>query len=441
MKNISCFKEFAKYSTFNVLGMIGLSCYILADTFFISKGLGAKGLAALNIAIPMYSFIQGGGLMIGIGAATKYSIFMSQNDSDSANYAFTNAVFLAGGFSAIFFTMGIFFSEALAVAFGADEAVLKMSETYLRVMLLFAPMFMINNVLLCFIRNDGAPHLSMAAMIGGSLSNIVLDYVFIFPLKMGIFGAVLATGLAPIISVLVLLPFLIRKQNRFHLRKSKLFVKLTLGIFSGGLPSLVSEVSSGLVIIVFNIIIFNLQGNIGIAAYGVIANLSLVVIAVYTGIAQGIQPILSSNYGAGNSSNVQAILRYAMISMFVISGIIYTFVFLGAEGIAGMFNSEQNLTLQSIAVTGLKYYFTACPFAGFNILMSVYFTSTDFAFPAHVISVMRGLAVIIPMAFLLSRIAGIIGVWCVFPATELLVAILSIALCSKAVFKQKNLNE
>ncbi len=215
MNNTNCFKEFVKYSSLNVLGMIGLSCYILADTFFISKGLGTNGLTALNLAIPIYSFIHGSGLMIGIGGGTKYSILKSQNDKEAANRTFTNAVILALGFAIVFFVIGFFFSETIVQMLGADETVFQMSKTYLQVILLFAPMFIMNNVLLCFVRNDGAPQLSMIAMLVGSLSNIVLDYIFIFPFKMGIFGAVLATGLAPVISMFVLSPFSLKRKITF----------------------------------------------------------------------------------------------------------------------------------------------------------------------------------------------------------------------------------
>lgn len=428
LEQTSCFKTFVKYASLNVLGMIALSCYILADTFFVSKALGANGLTALNLAIPIYSFIHGSGLMIGMGGGTKYSILKSQSDKRSANQVFTNAAALTLSIAAIFFLLGIFLSGPIARLLGADDTVYQMSDTYLKVILLFAPMFMLNNLLLCFVRNDGAPQLSMAAMIVGSLSNVVLDYVFMFPLGMGIFGAAFATGLAPVISILVLSPYFLKKKNQFHLGKYQITKKLSLGIFSSGLPSLITEVSSGIVIIVFNGIILSLQGNIGVAAYGVIANLSLVVMAIYTGIAQGIQPILSSNFGMGNLANVRAILRYALITMAILSVCIYLFVFFGAEQIAAIFNSEQNALLQSIAVEGLRYYFTACVFAGFNIILAVYFTSTDYARPAHVISLLRGFILIIPMAFLLSAIGKMVGVWCAFPATELLVSVIGAAL-------------
>lgn len=428
MENKLYFREFLKYSSLNVLGMIALSCYILADTFFVSKALGADGLAALNLAIPVYSFINGSGLMIGMGGGIKYSIAKSQGAAQRADQTFTNSAVLTAVIAACFFLTGLLASGPLALLLGADGTVYEMTRTYLQVILLFAPMFMTNNLLLCFIRNDGAPQLSMAAMITGSLSNVVLDYVFMFPLGMGIFGAVLATGLAPVISILVLSPYLLRRKNQFHLRKCRISGKLALGIFSSGLPSLITEVSSGIVMIVFNTIILGIAGNIGVAAYGVIANLSLVVMSIYTGISQGIQPLLSSGYGTGNRKKTQSVLRYALVSAVLISVVVYVCVFFGADPIAAVFNSEQNATLQSIAVTGLKIYFTACVFAGFNIILSVYFTSTENALPAHIISILRGFVVIIPMAFLLSAAAELTGVWAAFPATELIVSLIGAGL-------------
>lgn len=430
MRNASCFRDFVRYSSLNVLGMLGLSCYILADTFFVSKGLGTNGLAALNLAIPIYSFIHGTGLMIGMGAGTIFSIQRSRNNSKSINTNFTNAIYFAAFFALLFVAVGLFFSDLVVRYLGADESVYAMTRTYIQVILLFAPAFLLNNVLLCFVRNDGAPQFSMAAMIGGSLSNIVLDYVFIFPCKMGIFGAVFATGLAPIISMIILSPHFLRKRNHFHLSKSRVSIKLLGDIFSCGVPSLITELSSGIVIIVFNGIILSLQGNVGVAAYGVIANLSLVVVAIYTGIAQGIQPLISSSYGAGNLKNTHSVLKYALITMLILSGIIVASVCLGAYPIAAIFNSEQNELLQTIAMQGLRLYFFACPFVGFNVIISVYFTSTEYARPAHVLSLMRGFIVIIPMALVLSKLMGMTGVWCAFPATEFMVAVMGIVFFS-----------
>lgn len=425
-------KEFIKYAALNVMGMTGLSCYILADTFFISKGLGANGLTALNLAIPVYSLIHGSGLMLGMGGATKYSILKSQKNWGQTNKIFTNTVYLAGILAIAFLLTGIFLTRVLTAFLGADQEVFGMTATYLRVILLFAPAFLMNDILICFVRNDGDPKLAMLAMLGGSLSNVLLDYLFIFPLKLGIFGAVFATGLAPLISIMILSVYFLKKRNQFRMIREKPHPETEKTVVKLGIPSLIGEVSSGVVILVFNSIILRLQGNTGVAAYGVIANLSLVVMAVYTGIAQGMQPLISKAWGRYEIRTCKRILSYAMITMAAVSIAVYAVIFFLADPIAGIFNSENNRLLQEIAVTGLKLYFTAAVFAGFNLIISVYFTSVELALPAQLISILRGVVLIVPMAFLLSGLFGMSGVWLAFPAAEFLTAVTGLFLyCSK----------
>lgn len=425
MQDTSCLKEFTKYTALNVLGMIGLSCYILADTFFIAKGLGTSGLAALNLAIPIYSFIHGSGLMFGIGGATKFSISRKSGLSDQI---FTNTLFFAGILAVLFFLAGLFLSTQITVLLGADGEVAEMTQTYLKMILLFAPAFMLGDILVCFVRNDGNPKLSMLAMLGGSMANILLDYVFIFPLGMGIFGAVLATGLAPLISIAIMSCHWMKKNKGFHLAKTAIQGRMALLILSLGFPSLITEVSSGIVIIAFNIIILGLKGNVGVAAYGVIANLSLVVISIFTGIAQGIQPLISSAYGCGDSARSRLMLRYGLTTAAAVSLTLYAVICYGAAPITAVFNSEQNHQLQVIAEYGLRLYFTGILAAGVNIILSIFFTSTEQAVPAHIISLLRGLVLIIPMAFALSSLWGMTGVWLAFPVTELVSALLGVGI-------------
>ena len=175
--------------------------------------------------------------------------------------------------------------------------------------------------------------------------------------------------------------------------------------------------------IVFNAIILKLQGNIGVAAYGMIANLSLVVSSVYTGIAQGIQPILSRSYGYGDTKRIRQTLKYAVRLMLIMSGAVYLFFWVAANPVVGLFNGEQNMLLQQTAETGLKIYFAAIPFVGFNIVISAYFTSTEKVLPAQVISLARGFVVIVPMAFALSFLFKMTGVWTSYPLTEGIVAL------------------
>ena len=421
-------REFMRYASLNVLGMAALSCYILADTFFIAQGLGAAGLAALNLAIPVYNFIHGSGLMLGMGGAIRYAVCRSQGDFRKTDRVFTNTVILAAGFALCFFCAGLFLPGEIAGLLGADPEVFEMTRTYLKVLLLFSPAFLMNDVLICFVRNDGAPRLSMMGMITGSLSNVVLDYLFIFPLRMGIFGAVLATGLAPVISICVMSPHFLKKKNQFHFRKNSMTLKASGKILALGVSSLVTEVASGVVIIVFNMILLRLEGNTGVAAYGVIANLSLVAVAVFTGVAQGMQPLVSNAYGRGRKGDCLKFVRLGLVSVTVLAAAVYLTVSLWAGPVTAVFNSEGNPLLQEIAAGGLRLYFIGAFFAGANIVLVHFFAGVEQAVPAQTVSLCRGIFFIIPAAFLLSSVLGVTGVWLAFPAAELLALLPGLAL-------------
>lgn len=415
----SIFREFAQYVSLSVLGTLGVSCYILADTFFVAEGLGTNGLAALNLAIPVFNFIHGSGLMIGMGGATRFSVLKGGRQREMADCVYTHGVYLGVIASAGFVLAGLLLSGVLSAALGADGYTYTMTNTYLRWLLLFAPAFIFNDIFLCFVRNDGKPQLAMCAMVAGSFSNIFLDYVFIFPMNMGILGAVLATGASPVISMMVMAPYWVRRENGFHAVRARWNARIAGQELSLGFPSLIGQVSSGIVMIVFNGIILGLEGNTGVAAYGVIANISLVVAAVFTGIAQGIQPLMSRFYGVGDRRRIHDVLRYGVITAMLVSVVVYVFLYVFAQPVSAVFNSEGNGEMERIAVAGIKLYFLSNPFAGYNILLAVFFTSTEKALPAHVLSVLRGLVLIVPLSLLSAALWGMNGVWMAYPVTEL----------------------
>ena len=422
------FKEFAIYSSLNVLGMIGISVYILADTFFVAKGMGMVGLAALNLALPIYGFIRGIGVMLGMGGATKYSVLRAQDKSEEANSVFTHTLIATLFMSLIYVFLGFFLSNHITNLLGADSEVFEMTQIYLKTLLLGAPIFMLSDMLILFVRNDRNPRLSMFAMLGGSLSNILLDYIFIFLFKMGIFGAVLATVVSTLLGISILFLHFLRKKNNFRIIKTRFSFSLTIKITALGLPSLITELSSSVVLLVFNLIIVSLAGNVGVAAYGVVANLSFVVGAIFIGISQGMQPLTSRAHGLGDKNTIRRLLHFSLITVTIISIIIYILIFFLAGPIAHLFNSENNPELQQIAIIGLELYFTAILFMGFNTITSTFFTSIERPIPAQIISVLKGLVIIIPMAILMSSLLGITGVWLSFPASEGIVAIVSLIL-------------
>lgn len=422
---LSCF---AKYVSLNILGMIGLSCYILADTYFVSKALGSTGITALNLSISIYSVIHGIGLMIGIGGATRFSILKSQAKDKKAGIVFSSAIMIGLIIGVIFTVIGLFGAKYLALALGADRVTLSLTTTYLSTILTFAPFFILNNIALAFVRNDNNPKLSMLAMLVGSFSNVILDYVFMFPLKMGMFGAAIATSLAPIISICILLFHYVNQKDALTFLKNKFRWELIPDIFSLGLSAFIIEASSAVVLITFNLVILEIEGNLGVAAYGIVANLALVGIAIFTGLAQGIQPLTSKYYGLRKYDLVRRIRKYAFVTSILIALIIYMCILFYSDGIIRLFNSENNIIIAQIAEVGLKIYFVGFFFVGVNIVTAMFFSTTENARAAFVVTITRGLVIIVPLVIVFSKILNITGVWLAFVFTEFIVTMLAIYL-------------
>lgn len=430
------FQQFIKYVSFNILGMIGLSCYILADTFFVANALGATGIAALNFSISIYSVIHGAGLMVGIGGAARYSIAVVQQDMKRAKAVFSTSIKIGLILGVLFILLGIFCSNFIALALGADTSTLPMTRTYLTTILCFAPFFIANNILLAFVRNDNNPRLSMIAMLTGSISNIILDYVFMFPFKMGMFGAAFATGLAPVISIGVLSLHFFNKKNNIRYIRYRLHWNIIIDIVKTGLSAFITEVSSAVVLITFNLVILTLRGNLGVASYAIVANIALVGVSVYTGIAQGVQPLISQGFGRNNSIVVQKVMKYAVITSILVATAMYLGIYFNSEQVIGFFNSEKSKEIAQSTKSGLRIYFIGFFFAGINIIMAMYLSATEKVREAFLVSIMRGCIIIVPLVLILSSMLDMTGVWLSSVITEGFVTVLAITIIFKTVLRK-----
>lgn len=431
----SLIKKFIKYVSLSIIGTLAQSLYIIADTMFIARGVGSNGIAALNIALPIFGFMFGFGMMIGMGGGTRSSI-----SPEKKNETFTICITSSAVISVLFSLAGLLFPNQIAVLLGANDEIKELTVTYLRVALLFAPAFMLNNTFVCFVRNDGNPHLSSAAMLSSSLANIVLDYVFIFPFEMGMFGAILATVISPIISLLILSFHFILKKNTFKadFRNFNFRFKKLFDISSLGISSFINEIANSIVVMVFNFIILGISGTVGISAYGIIANFSLMVINVFAGIAQGIQPLASSAYGHGRIDEIKKIYKYAIILSLIFSITLYIISFRHTDALISIFNKENNAELSSIVANGIKLYFIGFIFAGISIISSTLLSSAERATSAFVPSILRGFALIIPTAYVMSYLFKLNGVWLSFGVTEFLVMIVALCLTSVTFKKLKS---
>ncbi len=430
--------KFAKYVFLNILAMLGSSCYIVADTFFVANGVGADGLTALNLAISVFSYQQSVGLLLAIGSGTRYGICLSRGEADRGNTVFSSALIFGICIGVLIVIMGNLFVFPLSAALGAKGEILDMTAEYLRVILSCAPFYISNHILVAFVRNDHNPKLAAVALLVSNASNVILDYVFIYPFGWSMFGAAAATGLAPIISLCVLSLHFIQKKNRFRFTGPRAVgtVRKAAALFADfcrlGISSMVNELSVGIVLMVFNFLFLGLGGNTAVAAYGIVANVALFAVAIFTGIAQGIQPLVSEYYGKGISEQLKIIRKDTVVTAVSLAAVLILAAFLFTEQIVGAFNEDGDPFLQSIAEEGLRIYFLSFFFAGVNIALTGYFSAMEQAEKGFLISLLRGLAVIAPMAFGLSKLWGMTGVWLAVPVTEAVTFIAALILMKRS---------
>lgn len=411
-------KQFTKYVLQSVAGMVGISVYILADTFFISLHSGANGLAVLNLILPVFGLIYAIGAMIGIGSATRYRI--SKAKGEPVDFYFTQSVLFSVLCSIPFILIGIFLPEKLLQLLGGDATLTALGRDYLRIILIASPFFMTNYTFTAFTRNDHAPATAMLGSIAGSLFNIVFDYVFMFPMGLGMTGAALATAVCPAVTMSICCTHLFGKKNHVEFRFRRLSLRHLFSCCQLGISAFVGEISSAVTTIVFNMLILSIAGNIGVAAYGVIANISIVAMSIFNGLAQGAQPLISECYGKGDTAHVKKLLKWSLLTCLATEIIIVGAVFLATNPLISLFNSEQSAELARYADEGIRLYFLGYLVAGINIVLVAYFSAVDKPKPAITGSLLRGVVAIIFFAILLSTLFGMTGIWLSFLCAEVL---------------------
>lgn len=429
---MSITKQFFKYVTQNIFGMLGISCYIIADTFFIAKAAGTNGITVLNLVLPIYGIIFAIGAMIGVGSATRFAILRAQGDN-SCEYYFSNALSFVWLIAIPFILAGLMIPDKIIAVMGGDAEIVALGVPYTRIFLLFTPFFMMNYVISAFVRNDNAPSLAMAGTLSGSLFNIVFDYVFMFPMGLGLAGAALATAASPVISSLICSTHFMTKKNTIHLRMQIPSVKRLWQSCQLGVSAFVGEISSGVTTATFNFLILGLAGNVGVAAYGVVANFALVAVAIFNGISQGAQPLVSAYYGKGDKGAVQRILELGSVTALVLSVLIIAGVYGFTDELITLFNSENSAQLAEYAHTGMRLYFLGFLFAGFNIVGTGFLSAIEKAREAFFTSILRGFAGILAFSIAMAALFGLNGVWLAFPASELLTAVVMIRTINKVV--------
>ena len=384
-------KLFVKLLIPTVMGMVFSAIFIITDGIFVGKGIGSDALAAVNITAPLFLINTGVALMFGIGASVVASIHLSHGKIKVARINVTQAVVVSSLLLILYALLIMLNVEKVALLLGSSERLLPLAVEYMN---WFIPFLVFSALLssgMFFVRLDGSPNYAMYCNIIPAVINIVLDYVFIFEFGWGMFGAALATSLGYIIGAAMILVYLIDRKHVIHMVRVKLSRK--------SLMLTARNVGYITMMFVGNYVFMHYTGEDGVAAYSIACYFFPIIFMVYNAIAQSAQPILSYNFGQGNSSRVNRAFRLfspQIVSMFI----------------------DPAYPAYNIAESGLPLFASGFIFFGINMVSIGYFQSVERDRPAMAVTLLRGYILILACFWIMPKLLGVPGIWLSVPAAE-----------------------
>ena len=426
-------KLIARYILPSISAMVVSFAYNVVDGMFVGQGVGETALAAVNITVPFTEIMTGLASMLTIGGATIMAIRKGRGNHEGANNAFLTSSTLVVSTGIILTLIGVFFPYSIAETFGATALLMEETATYIRWYFMFSMFFTLSILGCAFVRNDGSPGLAFWGMVSGAIANIFLDWLFVFPLQMGIKGAAIASGLGQLISCLLLSVHFIKRDGILRFHKFQMETRLLKKVITRGLPEFVIQMSQPVTIYCYNRVILAHLGESGLSAFAACTYLLLIVMGVFLGVSQGIQPLLGNSYGEKRYEDVQYFFRAALVIDLSLTAILYGVFFTVGDLALSLFIRDSALI--PTAFTALKGYGLSLLPASANIVFITYFLSTTNTSRALVIACSRGFVLNSLCVFLIPLCLGAESIWYPMIAAETLT--LCIAVLIKTQYKMR----
>lgn len=309
-------KSLYRYIFPAVGGLFVTYLYNVVDGIFVGQGIGPAALGAVNIAVPFITFVVAAAAMFPMGGGTVVAIRIGRGDKQGANKAFMTSFILTLFFSLFLMLIGMVFAQQIVNLSGASklsDEMQQMATNYLFYYSTFSIPMLLSNCLAVFVRNDGSPTLSFVGMCVGAVCNIFLDWLFIFPLNMGVVGAAIASGLGQIAALCVLLSHCIRRKGELRFQATALDYQLVGKICKRGVPEAVSQLTTPVTALCYNLMLASLIGDIGISTFSVLSFIFSLANAILSGVAQGLQPLVGNCYGKRDTEEMNYFLRCGLI--------------------------------------------------------------------------------------------------------------------------------
>lgn len=408
-----------KFSLPAIVGLLVNALYNIVDSIFVGRGVGDLGLAGVTVCFPIVTTFIACIMLIGMGATALISIRLGEDKQTEAEMIIGNALvfFIIIGLSLTIF--GLIFLEKILILFGASSNVLPYAIDYMRIILPGSIFLAVGTGMNNFIRAEGNPKIAMNTMLIGTITNIILDYVFIFIFKWGIKGAAAATIISYAVTSSWVLYYFLAGNSLLRIKVKYLRLKKVIiaQIIKLGVPTFVIQVTSSIQQLILNRSLVRYGGDLALAVIGVIMSITAFLVMPAMGIAQGAQPILGFNKGAKQYERVKNTLMLAATSATLVITVGFIISKIWPAQLIGLFNKKPELI--AAGVHGMDIFFKFIPLVGVQMLGSSYFQAVGKANQATILGLSRQILIFIPLLIILPHYWGLEGVWWSAPLSDL----------------------
>lgn len=427
----------------SIIAMLVSSLYNIVDQIFIGQGVGYRGNAATNVAYPLTTICLAIALLIGIGSASRFSLYLGAGEKEKAKKVIGNGICMMIVFSIIYTILAEIFMTPLLKTFGATPDILPYAQTYSRIVAAGMPFLIITNGMSNLARADGSPKYSMTCMLIGAVINTILDPVFIFVFNLGVAGAAWATIIGQFFSFLFAVLY-IRKFKNISLSAGdiRLSPDECIQTASLGMTSSLNQIAITFVQIVLNNSLtyygaLSVYGKeIPLAACGIVMKTNAILLAVIIGISQGSQPIIGFNYGAGQYDRVRKTYKLAIMANLIVSAVGFILFQFFPYQIISLFGTGEPAYFE-FSVRFMRIFLFMVIINGVQLLSSNFFAAIGKPVKGLILSMTRQVLFLIPLVLILPRFFGLDGILFAGPAADSIAFIITVILIGIEMKKMK----
>lgn len=415
--------SFFKYVLPSVFAFALSGVYTVVDGLFVGHELGDLGLATINLSFPIASFIQAIGTGIGLAGAIQFTIFKARGEREKENEYFNGTIFLLLLTSIVLTVLFALLANPILHLLGAEGDILNLASKYVKVIALGAIFQIFATGLIPFVRNMGGATFAMLAMVAGFLTNIVLDYLFIWVYGWGVTGAAAATIIGQCVTMIATICFLFRKKAALVLLSSKRMLAVFSNVIEISLAPFGLTFSPIITIIFMNRFLMEYGGANSVAVYACISYITAIVYLLLQGVGDGSQPLISRYYGKKDMTIMKETRSLSYKTSLFIALVCMVVLFIARNYVGSMFGAS--VTAGKDVAFILPMFLAGFVFLAFVRVTTSFFYATEQSRLSYVLVYAEPI-LLLALLFVLPPIFGIYGVWVAVPLSQVITWIIAI---------------